>query len=68
MIKSVKLLKRSVTYKLISIVNPKKFFSINNVMNLRWLTSFIKFNIDGVIPKQREMNLASIFQLSTFIR
>ena len=68
MIKSVKLLKRSVTYKLISIVNPKKFFSINNVMNLRWLTSFIKFNIDGVIPKQCEMNLASIFQLSTFIR
>ena len=37
-------------------------------MNLRWLPSFIKFNIDGVIPKLRGMNLASNFQLSTFIR
>ena len=38
------------------------------MMNLYRLTSFIKFNIDGVIPKPRGMNLASIFQLSTFIR
>ena len=37
-------------------------------MNLCWLTSFIKFNIDGVIPKLRGMNLASNFQFSTFIR
>ena len=45
-------------------MNSKKFFNINNVMNLRWLTSFIKLNIDWVIPKPRGMNLASIFQLS----
>ena len=34
------------------------------MMNLCWLTSFIKFKIDGVIPKPCGMNLASIFQLS----
>ena len=31
------------------------------------LTSFIKFNVDRIIPKPSGMNLASIFQLSTFI-
>ena len=29
-------------------------------MNLHWLTSFIKFNIDKVIPKPREMNHFSL--------
>ena len=29
-------------------------------MNLHWLTSFIKFNIDKVIPKPREMNPFSL--------
>ena len=37
-------------------------------MNLRGLTSFSKFNIDGVIPKPHGMNLASIFQhFSAFV-
>ena len=62
------IIKKNVIYKPIWIVNSKKFFYINNVMNLCWLTSLIKFNFDGVIPKPRGMNLASIFQLTTFIR
>ena len=37
-------------------------------MNLRWLTSFINFDINGVFSKPRGMNLAIICQLSTFIR
>ena len=37
-------------------------------MNLCRLTYFIKFNINRIIPKAPEMNLASIFQLSTLIR
>ena len=37
-------------------------------MNLRWLTSFIEFNIDRVIPKPLGVSLARIFRLSTFIR
>ena len=42
-------------------MNSKKIFNINNVMNLSCLTSLIKFNIDGVIPKPLGMNLANIF-------
>ena len=68
MIKLVKLLKRSVIYKSVKTVKSKKFFNINNMMNLRRLTSLIKFYIDRVIPIPRGMNLASIFQLSTIIR
>ena len=37
-------------------------------MNLRRLTSFIKFNIDWVIPKLCGIDFARTFQLSTFIR
>ena len=37
-------------------------------MALRRLTFVIKFNIDGVIPKPRGINLPSVFQLTTFIR
>ena len=64
MIKSVKLLKRSVIYKLIGIVKSKKFFSVNNMVNLRRFTSFIKFNIGRVIPKPRGI-LPPFFIFST---
>ena len=46
MIRSVKLLKRSV------IVNSTEVSQFQNTINLHRLTCFIKFNIDRVIPKQ----------------
>ena len=61
MIKSVKLLKRNVTYKFIQIVNSKTFFNVNNMIYLRSLTSFIKFYIDRVIPKPCRMNFSTFF-------
>ena len=40
----------------------------DQISQSHWLTSFIEFNIDGVIPKPHGINLACIFKLSTFIR
>ena len=49
------------------LLTPRSF-STSVTMNLCWLTSFVKFNIDRVIPKPRGINLVSTFQLSTFIK
>ena len=45
----------------------KKFFDVINVIYLRRLTFFIKFNIYNIVSKPRRMNFSSIFQLFTFI-
>ena len=46
----------------------REYDQISQISQSHWLTSFIKFNIDRVIPKPHGINLASIFKLSTFIR
>ena len=69
--KLVKLSKRSVIYLWTHLnCQLQEVFNISNVMNLCRLTSFIKFNIERMklIPKPQGMNLANIFQLSTFTR
>ena len=41
--------------------SPRSFFNVTIMMNFYRLTSFIKFNIDKIIPKPCGMDLASNF-------
>ena len=42
-----------------------KFFDVNNVLYFRRLISFIKFDIDNIVPKPCRMNFSSIHTLTS---